>query len=95
MDEKTRLSLQEFEALVKEIKGNCDKCASEYRERLLFADFYVEQLKDLHGNMLKTLREVRDERRQLQGTVARLMSVYERLEALNDKQKQGQSQCKW
>lgn len=93
MDEQTRLSLEEFEKLVEEVKGNCDKCPQDFREKLLFADFYIEQLKDLHSNMLKTVQEVREERKQLQGTVARLASVYERLERLNDKKREGS--CNW
>ena len=62
---------------------------------VLHSDFYLEQLRDLHQNMLKTLQEVRDERKQLQGTVVRLMSVYERLEALNDQQREDRDQWKW
>jgi DNA repair ATPase RecN len=84
--------LDDIEALV---RGDCDKCPQDFREKLLFADFYIEQLKDLHANMLKTLQEVREERKQLQGTVARLVSVYERLERLNDKEREAQDQCNW
>ena len=95
MDEKARLSLEEFEKLVEEVRGDCDRCQHDFREKLLFADFYIEQLQDLHANMLKTLQEVRQERQQLQGTVARLVSVYERLERLNDKKQEAQGSCKW
>ena len=53
MDEKTKLSLEEFEALMKEaLRGDCDECAQEYREKLLHTDFYLRQLKDLHQNLL-------------------------------------------
>lgn len=92
---KKRLSQDEWEGLIDEIKGDCHKCENDCRQRLLITDFYVQQLKDLHANMLRTLQEMRTERKQFQGTTARLMSVYERLEALNDKQREGQGSWKW
>jgi len=93
--QKKRLSQDEWEGLIDEIKGDCSKCENDCRQRLMITDFYVQQLKALHTQMLKTLQEMRYERKQFQGTTARLMSVYERLEMLNDKQREGQSSWKW
>ena len=93
--QKKRLSLDEWQTLIDQIKGDCHKCENDCRQRLMILDFYGQQLKDLHTQMLRTLQEMRHERKQFQGTTARLMSVYERLEMLNDKQREGHSSWKW
>lgn len=45
MADDTRLSQDEFEALVNDIKGDCDKCKMDCRTRLQWIDSLVEALR--------------------------------------------------
>ena len=40
-----KLGLMDFEALVKEVKGDCDKCKMDCRSRLQWMDSLVESLR--------------------------------------------------
>ena len=44
MNEQLEKELAEFEALVDEIKGDCDKCKMDCRDRLLIMDHQTQRL---------------------------------------------------
>ena len=44
-DKDSKLSLTEFETLVDEIRGDCDKCKMDCRDRLQWMDSLVESLR--------------------------------------------------
>ena len=57
MADDTRLSQDEFEALVNDIKGDCDKCKLDCRDRLQWMDSIVEALRQERAE-IKTIVEV-------------------------------------
>jgi hypothetical protein len=44
MADDTRLSQDEFEALVNDTKGDCDKCKMDCRDRLRIQSYQIERL---------------------------------------------------
>ena len=44
MADDTRLSQDEFEALVNDIRGDCDRCKMACRDRLLIQSYQIERL---------------------------------------------------
>ena len=62
-----RLTVAEFESLVSDIKGNCDKCKMDCRNRLQWLDSLVESLRyqlakalALNRVMLQAVNKVAD-----------------------------------
>ena len=45
VDDKARLSIEEFEGLVAELKGDCDKCKRDCLDRLRWMDSIIESLR--------------------------------------------------
>ena len=45
MKESLKKELAEFEALVDEVKGDCDKCPMDCRDRLQWLDSLIESLR--------------------------------------------------
>ena len=52
-----KLRLTDFEVLVKEVKGDCDKCKMDCRSRLQWMDSIVEALRQERAE-IKTIVEV-------------------------------------
>jgi hypothetical protein len=53
-----RLSVAEFEAMVNEIKGDCDKCKMDCRNRLQILDSQIESFRALEQEYRSTLNEM-------------------------------------
>jgi hypothetical protein len=60
-----RLTVSEFESLVNEIKGDCDKCTQDCRARLLIFDSQIEGLRREREALARERRELRAEREKL------------------------------
>jgi len=65
MADDTRLSQDEFEALVNDIKGDCDKCKLDCRDRLQWMDSIVEALRQEREALAEERRKLRAERERL------------------------------
>jgi hypothetical protein len=57
MKEK-KLSVAEFEALVNEVKGNCDGCSQDCRNRLQILDSQIEAFRNLEKEYRQRLADM-------------------------------------
>jgi hypothetical protein len=64
-DKRLGAAVAEFESLVNELKGDCDKCPQDFRERLLIFDSQIEALRQEREALAKERRELRAEREKL------------------------------
>ena len=60
-----RLSQDEFESLVNELKGDCDNCKMDCRHRLLIFDSQIEALRQERKALAQERSELRAEREKL------------------------------
>jgi hypothetical protein len=65
MADDTRLSQDEFEALVNDIRGDCDRCRMDCVDRLRWMDSIIEALRQERKAFAREREAFRAEREQL------------------------------
>jgi hypothetical protein len=67
MNKKLKRELAEYEALVAEVKGDCDKCSYDCKQRLQWMDSIIEELRQEREALAQERHKLRAEREQLHG----------------------------